>query len=64
MCECSAERWLQPGTEYADLGMLQLPADWYEALGINAQAANMSGADMEGAVRRMLCWKATKKRAV
>ena len=42
-CGC-AERWLQPGTEYADPAMLKLSKAWYQGLGISdGPAANGAG---------------------
>ena len=32
---CWAERWMQSGTEYAQLDKLRLDPEWYEGLGID-----------------------------
>lgn len=44
-----AERWLQPGTEYADMSKLALSADWYEALGVNSNGHDSLQEAGEGA---------------
>ena len=50
-----AERWMQSGTEYADLSKLRLDPEWYEGLGIDMTSGDKQ-ADTANEGGSWPCW--------